>query len=65
LSEANFLGAAALHSYPMAHANAEKQRRRREKRKVLAKSAPEHEAGLVKLTSLVKVGLGNDADDSR
>jgi hypothetical protein len=44
----------------MALTNAEKQRRWRQKRKVLAKQAPEHEAGFAKLTS-----LRNDGDDSQ
>jgi hypothetical protein len=44
----------------MALTNAEKQRRWREKRKALAKPAPEREAGLAKLTS-----LRNDGNDSQ
>jgi hypothetical protein len=44
----------------MALTNAEKQRRWREKRKGLAKPAPEREAGLAKLTS-----LRNDGNDSQ
>jgi hypothetical protein len=44
----------------MALTNAEKQRRWRQKRKALAKQAPEREAGLAKLTS-----IRNDGDDSQ
>jgi hypothetical protein len=44
----------------MALTNAEKQKRWREKRKALAKQAPERETGLVKLTP-----LGSDGEDSQ
>jgi hypothetical protein len=44
----------------MALTNAEKQRRWREKRKALAKQAPQREAGLAKSTS-----LRNDGNDSQ
>jgi hypothetical protein len=44
----------------MAFTNAEKQRRWREKRKALAKQAPERDAGLAKLTP-----LQSDGEDSQ